>query len=148
MSDLDKIYSDFNSKNKSVSIADLIVLGGSVGIEAAAKKSGKKIHRDAFGHVRLDELNAGKWFAKQLGKRLNAKKILVQKSGYFGRSSKANQADLDLILILSRLKYPFGNFALLISSASCSLFHLRLNVFSDCFRLPSFRVCTFPTSPI
>ena len=58
------------------------------------EKSGGTILRDAFGHVQLDELNAGKWFAQELGKRLNANKILVQKSGYFGRSSKANKTDL------------------------------------------------------
>jgi len=61
------------------------------------EKNGETVLRDAFGHVRLDDLNTGQWFAKQLGKRLNANKVLVQKSGYFGRSSKANQADLDLI---------------------------------------------------
>ncbi len=38
-----KIKKGFDSKNKTVSLADLIVLGGSVGIENAAKKSGKKI---------------------------------------------------------------------------------------------------------
>ena len=51
----------------------------------------------AFGHVRLDELNPGKWFAKKLAERLNANKVLVQKSGYFGRSAKANSEDLELI---------------------------------------------------
>ena len=61
------------------------------------EKNGGTVLRDAFGHVRLDDLNPGQWFAKQLGKRLNANKVLVQKSGYFGRSSKASQADLDLI---------------------------------------------------
>ncbi len=61
------------------------------------EKNGETVLRDAFGHVRLDDLNPGQWFAKQLGKRLKANKVLVQKSGYFGRSSKANQADLDLI---------------------------------------------------
>jgi len=40
---LEKIQKGFNSKSKSVSIADLIVLGGSVGIEKAAKASGEKI---------------------------------------------------------------------------------------------------------
>ena len=39
----EKIQREFNSKKKSVSIADLIVLGGCVGIEQAAKKAGKKI---------------------------------------------------------------------------------------------------------
>jgi len=40
---LEKIQKGFSSKNKSVSIADLIVLGGSVGIEKAAKAAGEKI---------------------------------------------------------------------------------------------------------
>ena len=40
---LEKIQKGFNSKNKSVSIADLIVLGGSVGIEKAAKAAGQKV---------------------------------------------------------------------------------------------------------
>ena len=61
------------------------------------EKSGEKVLRDAFGHVRLDDLNPGKWFAKELGKRLNANKVLVQKSGYFARSAKANNEDLALI---------------------------------------------------
>ena len=41
---LEKIQKEFNSKNKIVSIADLIVLGGSVGIEKAAKSAGKKLN--------------------------------------------------------------------------------------------------------
>ncbi|RZO49931.1 MAG: catalase/peroxidase HPI [Candidatus Pelagibacterales bacterium] len=40
---LEKIQKKFNSKNKSVSIADLIVLGGNVGIEKAANDAGQKI---------------------------------------------------------------------------------------------------------
>ena len=40
---LEKIQKEFNSKSKTVSIADLIVLGGCVGIEKAAKAAGKKI---------------------------------------------------------------------------------------------------------
>ncbi len=39
-----KIQKSFNSKNKIVSIADLIVLGGCVRIEKAAKNAGKKIN--------------------------------------------------------------------------------------------------------
>ena len=70
---------------------------GTDGIIRETEKNGETVLRDAFGHVRLDDLNPGQWFAKQLSKRLNANKVLVQKSGYFGRSSKANQADLDLI---------------------------------------------------
>ena len=39
----EKIQKGFNSKKKYVSIADLIVLGGNVGIEKAAKDGGKKV---------------------------------------------------------------------------------------------------------
>jgi catalase-peroxidase len=45
LSTLEKIKDQFNSKsgNKEVSLADLIVLAGNVGIEQAAKKAGKDI---------------------------------------------------------------------------------------------------------
>jgi pyrophosphate--fructose-6-phosphate 1-phosphotransferase len=66
-------------------------------IISETEKEGGKVLRDAFGHVRLDDLNPGQWFAKQFARRLKANKVLVQKSGYFSRSSKANQKDLDLI---------------------------------------------------
>ena len=61
------------------------------------EKLGNQIERDAFGHVRLDDLNPGKWFAKEFSKRLKANKVLIQKSGYFSRSAKANAKDLKLI---------------------------------------------------
>ena len=61
------------------------------------KKQNKKIKRDAFGHVRLDEINPGQWFAKQFSKLIGAEKTLVQKSGYFARSSSPNEYDLRLI---------------------------------------------------
>lgn len=65
------------------------------------KKEGGEVLRDPFGHVRLDDLNPGQWFARQFAKRLKANKVLVQKSGYFARSAKSNQKDLDLIFELS-----------------------------------------------
>ena len=58
---------------------------------------GEAVPRDAFGHVRLDEINPGQWFARQFAKRLGAEKTLVQKSGYFARSAIPNDKDLDLI---------------------------------------------------
>ena len=58
---------------------------------------GAKIKRDAFGHIRLDEINPGQWFAKQFGKKIESDKVLVQKSGYFARSAKPNKKDLGLI---------------------------------------------------
>ena len=39
----EKIKKQFKSKKKNVSLADLIVLGGNVGIEKAAKDAGEKI---------------------------------------------------------------------------------------------------------
>jgi len=61
------------------------------------ESNGEVVPRDAFGHVRLDEINPGQWFAKQFAKELGAEKTLVQKSGYFARSAKANAKDLELI---------------------------------------------------
>ena len=55
------------------------------------------VPRDAFGHVRLDEINPGQWFAKQFASYLDAEKVLVQKSGYFARSARPGERDLDLI---------------------------------------------------
>ena len=52
---------------------------------------------DAFGHIRLDEINPGKWFAKKLKNELRADKVLVQKSGYFSRSAPSSKEDLDII---------------------------------------------------
>ena len=57
----------------------------------------KDIKYDAFGHIRLDEINPGKWFSNIFKKELNADKVLVQKSGYFARSAKPNKEDLKLI---------------------------------------------------
>jgi len=66
-------------------------------IVAAMEKAGEEIPRDPFGHVHLDKINPGQWFAKQFAAELGADKVLVQKSGYFSRSAAANAADLALI---------------------------------------------------
>jgi len=77
-----------------------VFLSEGAGLDSIVRQieaSGTKVARDAFGHVRLDEINPGKWFAKQLKKRLGAEKVLVQKSGYFARSAPPNEQDLELI---------------------------------------------------
>jgi pyrophosphate--fructose-6-phosphate 1-phosphotransferase len=66
-------------------------------IVAAMEAAGEQVPRDAFGHVHLDKINPGQWFAKQFAAKLGADKMLVQKSGYFSRSAAANEADLRLI---------------------------------------------------
>ena len=58
---------------------------------------GESVPRDAFGHVRLDDINSGQWFAKQFSEALDADKTLIQKSGYFARSAKPGSRDLELI---------------------------------------------------
>ncbi len=66
-------------------------------IVAALEAAGEDVPRDPFGHVQLDKINPGQWFAKQFAAELGADKVLVQKSGYFSRSAPANAADLELI---------------------------------------------------
>tara|TARA_B100000035_G_scaffold298323_1_gene291945 strand:+ start:139 stop:1341 length:1203 start_codon:yes stop_codon:yes gene_type:complete len=77
-----------------------IFLSEGAGIETIVKEkeaAGETVARDAFGHVKLDLVNPGLWFAEQFGERLQADKILVQKSGYFARSSAPNEEDLNLV---------------------------------------------------
>lgn len=66
-------------------------------IVAEIETQGGRIERDAFGHVRLDQIKVGDWFGKQFARKIGADKTLVQKSGYFGRSAAANLADRELI---------------------------------------------------
>ena len=66
-------------------------------IVVAMEAAGEEVPRDPFGHVQLDKINPGQWFAKQFAAELGADKVLVQKSGYFSRSAAANAADLELI---------------------------------------------------
>ncbi|MEO2160020.1 MAG: pyrophosphate--fructose-6-phosphate 1-phosphotransferase [bacterium] len=65
--------------------------------------AGETVERDAFGHVALDTLNPGQWFAKQFTDQLEADKTLVQKSGYFSRSAAPNKQDLELIKASGKL---------------------------------------------
>ncbi|GAA4366637.1 pyrophosphate--fructose-6-phosphate 1-phosphotransferase [Nocardioides caricicola] len=58
---------------------------------------GEEPKRDAFGHVKIDTINPGSWFAKQFAGMVGAEKTMVQKSGYFARSAAANDEDLALI---------------------------------------------------
>jgi pyrophosphate--fructose-6-phosphate 1-phosphotransferase len=66
-------------------------------IVAELERSGGEVPRDPFGHVKIDKVNPGAWFASKFAELLDAEKVMVQKSGYFSRSAAANQRDLDLI---------------------------------------------------
>ena len=72
-------------------------------IVAELERSGEEVARDPFGHVRIDKINPGEWFASQFAERLGAQKVLVQKSGYFSRSAAANDRDLELITSMTDL---------------------------------------------
>ncbi|MGV9183031.1 pyrophosphate--fructose-6-phosphate 1-phosphotransferase [Arcanobacterium canis] len=66
-------------------------------------EDGEEPERDAFGHVKLDTINPGQWFAKKFSKIIGAEKVMVQKSGYFSRSAASNEADLTLIREVAEL---------------------------------------------
>jgi len=72
-------------------------------IVAELERSGAEVARDPFGHVKIDKVNPGAWFASKFAEQLDAAKTLVQKSGYFSRSAAPNQADLDLIRSMTDL---------------------------------------------
>ena len=66
-------------------------------IVAQLEAAGEEVPRDAFGHVKLDKINPGQWFAHQFADMIGAEKTQVWKSGYFARSAAANSDDLRLI---------------------------------------------------
>lgn len=70
---------------------------GVASIVAEMQSKGQEVPRDAFGHVKLDAINPGKWFGDQFSKMIGAEKVLIQKSGYFARAAAANGEDLRLI---------------------------------------------------
>ena len=80
-----------------------IFLSEGAGIEdivAEMRARGEEPERDAFGHVKIDKINPGAWFAKRFADMVKAEKVLVQKSGYMARSARANKQDLALIKLM------------------------------------------------
>lgn len=77
-----------------------IFLSEGAGVETIVEEMqtrGEEVKRDAFGHVQLDTINPGAWFAHQFAELVGAEKKMVWKSGYFSRSAAANAEDLRLI---------------------------------------------------
>jgi pyrophosphate--fructose-6-phosphate 1-phosphotransferase len=70
---------------------------GVADIIRAMEAAGEAVVRDAFGHVKLDTINPGAYFAKEFAARVGAEKTLVQKSGYYSRAAAANLTDQRLI---------------------------------------------------
>ena len=89
---LNKIMNQYDCVN--------IFLSEGAGINNIIKEkeqNGEKIRKDAFGHVRLDEINPGIWYSNYFKNKLRCDKVLVQKSGYFSRSAAPNKEDIELI---------------------------------------------------
>ena len=77
-----------------------IFISEGAGVSSILKEmeaAGESVPRDAFGHVKLDAVNPGKWFGEKFAELIGAEKVLVQKSGYFARAAVANADDIRLI---------------------------------------------------
>ena len=89
---LKKVMDEFDCVN--------IFISEGAGVSTIIKEmeaNGQEVPRDAFGHVKLDAVNPGKWFGEQFANMIGAEKVLVQKSGYFSRAAASNDADIELI---------------------------------------------------
>ncbi|MDR2378049.1 MAG: pyrophosphate--fructose-6-phosphate 1-phosphotransferase [Bifidobacteriaceae bacterium] len=83
-----------------------VFLSEGAGVETIVHEmevSGQEVLRDPFGHVKLDTINPGVWYAREFAERMDALKTMVQKSGYFSRSARANRRDLLLIRSMTDL---------------------------------------------
>ena len=72
-------------------------------IVADLESSGDVVERDPFGHVKIDMINPGRYFAERFASEIGAEKQMVQKSGYFSRSAPAGETDLALIREMAEL---------------------------------------------
>jgi pyrophosphate--fructose-6-phosphate 1-phosphotransferase len=72
-------------------------------IVAHLEALGETVQRDPFGHVQIDTINPGRYFADRFAEAIGAEKKMVQKSGYFSRSAPANETDLALIREMAEL---------------------------------------------
>ncbi len=77
-------------------------------IVADMESSGQVVKRDPFGHVKIDTINPGRYFAREFAARVGADKKMVQKSGYFSRSAAAGAADLALIREMAEMAVQCG----------------------------------------
>eukprot|EP00928_Gymnodinium_smaydae_P061171 TRINITY_DN45323_c0_g1_i1.p1 TRINITY_DN45323_c0_g1~~TRINITY_DN45323_c0_g1_i1.p1 ORF type:complete len:915 (-),score=272.25 TRINITY_DN45323_c0_g1_i1:180-2924(-) len=83
-----------------------IFISEGAGVASIVKEmeaKGQTLPRDAFGHVKLDAVNPGQYFGSEFSKLIGAEKVMVQKSGYYSRSAKANPSDLALIKSMADL---------------------------------------------
>ena len=90
-----------------------IFLSEGAGLESIISElesQGEKINRDAFGHIRLDEINPGKWFGRQFSKKLMAEKKVMYNHTVDKRSHKWGEGEkLQTIGIEEMPKYIIEN---------------------------------------
>lgn len=89
---LKELMDEFDNVNVFISEG-----AGVADIVREMENAGQEVPRDAFGHVKLDAVNPGKYFAGEIAKKIGAEKVMVQKSGYFSRAAPPNAEDLRLI---------------------------------------------------
>ena len=83
-------------KNDAVNI--FISEGAGVeAIVAQMQAKGQEVPRDAFGHIKLDAINPGKWFADQFGKMSARKRPSCRRAAISPRAAAANVEDIRLI---------------------------------------------------
>tara|TARA_B100000941_G_scaffold116997_1_gene82079 strand:+ start:210 stop:1397 length:1188 start_codon:yes stop_codon:yes gene_type:complete len=68
-------------------------------------EKGQSFEKDAFGHIKLDSVNAAKWFSSTISKYIDFDRILIQKSGYFARSASPNKEELEYIFKICDFAY-------------------------------------------
>ena len=65
-------------------------------IVAELEAAGEEVQRDPFGHVKLDTINPGEWFAKQFAEKIGAERSWCKNPGT-SPARRASHRDLDLI---------------------------------------------------
>jgi pyrophosphate--fructose-6-phosphate 1-phosphotransferase len=103
--DTDKLAEHLRARLEKNDCAKIFISegAGAAGIVKVLEAKGEEIPRDAFGHVKLDKVNVGQWYADMLADKIGAGKVLVQKSGYFSRSAPAILEDIMLIKSMTDL---------------------------------------------
>ncbi len=103
--DLDKLAQHLKERLDRNDCAKIFISegAGAAGIVKEMEAKGQEVPRDAYGHVKLDKVNVGQWHADVLAEKMNADKVLVQKSGYYSRSSRPIMKDIMLIKSMTDL---------------------------------------------
>ncbi len=103
--DVDKLADYLHERLEKKDCANVFISegAGAAGIVKEMEAKGQEVPKDAFGHVKLDKVNVGQWHADVLSSKARADKALVQKSGYFSRSSRPVIEDIMLIKSMTDL---------------------------------------------